>query len=217
MRCVHDSGIKVLPLGDVVRCINTKKPLPEKALALTFDDGFENFYDEAYPVLKEFGYPATVFLVTDFCGRDNQWPSQPAGIPQLSLLNWEQIRQMSKDSIEFGSHTMSHPDLSTLPLQEAENEIIGSKQAIKQHVKNEVFSFAYPYGKKNPESKSVVVREFRYACSTEMNFVTEDSDLHALPRIDMYYFSKNNFFRWIETALFPVYIGGRRLLRSIRY
>src|SRR5215472_13250041 len=84
MEWLRGTGIEVVPLERV-------KERPG-AVAITFDDGFRNFYEDAFPVLQDHRFPATVFIVTDFCGRQNNWPSQPASppVPRLPLMNWSE-------------------------------------------------------------------------------------------------------------------------------
>ena len=115
MRYLAESFFKVISLNDVVKCIQERRPFPPKSAVITFDDGFKNIYDEAYPVLKKFGFKATVFLVPRYCGRNNRWNGQPEGIPTLDLLGWDEIGEMVHNGVEFGAHTMSHPNLSMFP------------------------------------------------------------------------------------------------------
>ena len=74
MTVLVDSGYQIVSLNEVATCLHHQKPFPEKTAALTFDDGFQNFYEKAIPVLRKFGFPATVFLVAGWCGKENSWP-----------------------------------------------------------------------------------------------------------------------------------------------
>jgi peptidoglycan/xylan/chitin deacetylase (PgdA/CDA1 family) len=216
MQFLYDASFQIISLKEVVRQIEAGNALPERSVALTFDDGFENFYSEAYPLLKKFGFAASVFLVSGYCEKDNQWGGQPSMIPKLNLLSWEQIREMAGNGIEFGSHTVNHPDLTALSGKEAEEEIINSKSMMEDRIGSKVAFFAYPYGKMNANTKAIVAREFTGACSTKMEMATAGSDVYALPRIDMYYFSTNDLLRSMNTFVFPAYVRSRALLRRIR-
>jgi len=216
MKYLHDKHFNIIPLNEMVKCIYERQTVPPKSVVITFDDGFKNFYSTAYPILKEYGFTATVFLVPGYCGRNNQWDGQPKEIPVMDLLNWEEIMEMADNSIDFGAHTMDHVDLSKLMAEQAREEIVNSKQVIQKYLKKDVRLFAYPYGRLTKEIKDIVKNNFSGACSVKLDFASLKSDIHSLPRIDMYYFSKNNFFEYIDTPIFFAYITFRSILRSIR-
>lgn len=216
MQYLAKDSFNVISLGEVTKCICEKRPFPPRSVAITFDDGYKNVYDVAYPLLKKFGFKATVFLVAGYCGRSNQWKGQPKGIPTLDLLDWDEIIEMANDGMEFGAHTMSHPSLSGLTFEQAAREISDSKSTIQRCLDKDVLFFAYPYGHQSQEIKRLVKDEFYSACSTELDFVTLSSDIHSLPRIEMYYFSQNKFFNWMETIFFGPYIEFRKTLRTLR-
>ncbi|MDT8303935.1 MAG: polysaccharide deacetylase family protein [Sedimentisphaerales bacterium] len=216
MKYLHDKHFNVISLNKIVKCIYERQTFPPKSVVITFDDGVKNFYSTAYPVLKEYGFTATVFLVPGYCGRNNQWDGQPKEIPVMDLLNWEEIREMADNSIDFGAHTMNHANLSRLLADQAREEIVNSKQVIQKYLKKDVLLFAYPYGRLTNEIKDIVKNNFSGACSVKLDFVSLKSDIYTLPRIDMYYFSKNNIFEYIDTPIFYIYIVFRSILRSIR-
>ena len=83
MRLLHEGGFRVISMSDLVSSLQSGEELPGKSVVLTFDDGFESVYTNAFPVLQRYGFPATVFLVADYCGKTNDWPSQPGGIPSF--------------------------------------------------------------------------------------------------------------------------------------
>jgi peptidoglycan/xylan/chitin deacetylase (PgdA/CDA1 family) len=216
MQHLSDHSFQVLPVKLLAAHVREKRELPEKAVAITFDDGYENFYDSAYPVLREFGYTATVFVVSGYCGLNNRWKGQWDGVPDMHLMNWEQIEELSENGIDFGSHSAHHPDLSRLPAEAVQMEIIESKKMIEERTGKEVPVFCYPYGKYTVKTKSLVSNHYHAACSTEMDVVSAESDLYSLPRVDMYYFSRNNLFRKLGTSFLLGYIRYRKFLRAIR-
>ena len=216
MQYLKESSFNIISLCEVVTCIHENRLFPPRSVAITFDDGFKNIYDVAYPVLKEFGFKATVFLVSGYCGKNNQWEGQPGGIPAFDLMSWDEITKMADDGIDFGAHTVTHPDLLKLSVDNVTEEISNSKTMIQKHLQKDILLFAYPYGSRNEDIKKVVKDRFSGACSTELGFVTSKSDIYSLPRIDMYYFSKNNLLSWLKTPFFSHYIKFRSTLRSIR-
>ena len=128
--------------------------LPPKPIVITIDDGFKSTYTLAYPVLKKYDFPATLFLYTDFVEKNSY------------SLTWEEIREMARNDIEIGSHTLSHCNL--LKYQENENyetyldrvrrEIILSKEILESKMGGKVKHFAYPYGVYSPIIKDIVIQ-----------------------------------------------------------
>ena len=139
-----DFGFKVVPLREIVSFVAGDNH-DEKMVALTFDDGYQDFYDNAHPMLKKYGYPSTVFLVSDLVGKENLWDYENLGIGKR-LLDWDRIVELKDNGIIFGSHTKSHPFLSKLSLKELEDEIKGSKLFLEERFKEPVEFFCYPYG-----------------------------------------------------------------------
>jgi peptidoglycan/xylan/chitin deacetylase (PgdA/CDA1 family) len=126
-------------------------------VAITFDDGYEDSYRLAYPVLKRCGFPATVFPVSGCAGKANLWDrsGELAGRP---LLSWEQMREMAGGGISFGGHSRSHPDLAALPAELAQEEIAGSKADLEGALGRAASAFAFPFGSSSPEVQAAVER-----------------------------------------------------------
>ena len=216
MQILQDRQFNIIPLNNLVNLMRNRRPLPGRTAVITFGDGFKNFYLKAYPILQEFGYSATVFLVPEYIGKTSKWNTILRGMPVLDLLGWSQIKEMANKGIDFGAHSMTHESLAKLSLEEARQEIVKSKSAIEEHINHDVTIFCYPYGITNSQVKEIVQAEFQGACGTNMDFVSMHSDIYELPRIDMYYFSKNNYSKHIGTPLFSAYITFRNILRSIK-
>jgi peptidoglycan/xylan/chitin deacetylase (PgdA/CDA1 family) len=216
MKSLSASGYKVISLKELAKSlIENELPSP-KTLALTFDDGFQNFYTEAFPVLEEFGFKATVFIVTDFCDKTNDWAGNPPHIPPGRLLSWREIKELSECGIEIGTHTRTHPDLTRISIAEAEREIIESKAVIEDLLGAQVTTFAYPYGKFNTLVKQIVEKNFIAACSTNLGKVRRRSDFFSLERIDTYYLSNPKIFNSMSSNAFDRYIQFRRVLRDFK-
>ena len=216
MQFLRDRQFNIVSLKQLVTLILNKQPLPDKTVAITFDDGFANLYSVAYPILRSCGFTATIFLVPGYCGKNNQWPGQPEGIPTLDLLDWERIREMNDDGFDFGAHTMEHADLSTLPTERAREEIVSSKLIIQEHLGKSVEFFAYPYGTKNKEIEAMVRMNFHGACGTNLGFTNMNSNIYELPRIDMFYFSTNMLFKLVGSYRFSCFIAVRNMLRLLK-
>jgi len=146
MKWLRDNT-RVVPLGEIVAALASHSPLPERTVVLTFDDGFQDFYLSAAPLLHRWALPATVFLATGYCGRTNSWPGQPDWVSQQPLLSWEQIAELAMQGFSFGAHSVSHPVLTRLPVVEAQQEIMQCKSQIASHVAQPVEFFCYPYSR----------------------------------------------------------------------
>jgi len=179
-------GYCPIALDDFIEYTAGKKSLNPKSLVITLDDGYKDTYTHAYPILKEYGFPATVFLISNLIGRTNEW-AQERGFPRRDLLDWPQIREMATDGVFFGSHTLSHVPLTEVSRETMIREIRDSKKALEETLGKPVNFFAYPYGKLNQEVKSVVLQTgFRAACSADPGFNRKGTDPHILRRIDIY-------------------------------
>ncbi len=147
MRYLKTAGFEVVPLTDLAGLAREKNPA-KRLVALTFDDGYRDFYENAFPVLRNYGFPSTVFVVSDLVGKENIWDSAD-GKAMEKLLNWNEISRLSKEGVAFGSHTKSHPFLSKLSPTELEDEVAGSKSFLEERLQTQVESFCYPYGDYN--------------------------------------------------------------------
>jgi peptidoglycan/xylan/chitin deacetylase (PgdA/CDA1 family) len=147
------AGFKVLSLAEACRCLFEGAPMPERSVVITVDDGYDDFREHAWPALQEFGYPATVFLVSQLVGKQAAWLSNR---DQPSLMSAEAIRQLHREGADFGSHAMSHPRLSQLSPQAMREEIFGSKAALEDLLGEAVPDFCYPYGDYNAQARDLV-------------------------------------------------------------
>jgi peptidoglycan/xylan/chitin deacetylase (PgdA/CDA1 family) len=126
------------------QAINRDRELPGRAVMLTFDDGYLDFVEHVWPVLQQYGFPATVFLVADRVGGRAEWDAHH-GSP-ARLMDWPQIRHLAAQGISFGSHTLDHPYLTTLDTREIIRQGQCSREVIEQNIGTEVIAIAYPYG-----------------------------------------------------------------------
>jgi peptidoglycan/xylan/chitin deacetylase (PgdA/CDA1 family) len=108
-------------------------------MVITFDDGFQDFYANAFPILSRYCFSATMFLPTAHIGETTRT------FKGVECLTWRQVRELGAAGIEFGSHTVTHPKLKSLTLKDLQYEIQCSKDAIEQELDGAVSSFAYPY------------------------------------------------------------------------
>jgi peptidoglycan/xylan/chitin deacetylase (PgdA/CDA1 family) len=138
MRSLRHMGYKTLAPGAVVEGFRSAADLT-KTFVITFDDGYRDFVKEALPVLKECGFTATIYLATD------RIQDAPITFDGAEYLTWSEVRELSKEGMEFGSHTITHPILREQKPGEVRNELRRSKGIIEDKLGSPVVSFAYPY------------------------------------------------------------------------
>lgn len=148
-------GYRVLSLEQAYQGLFDGGTLPAQAVVLTFDDGYENFRQHAWPILEQHGFPATVFLVTQLLGRDSAWNDE--AYMRAPLMDAAAIRTLHAQGVNFGSHSLSHARLSTLSPDQQRAEIIDSKRMLEDLLGAPVPDFCYPYGDYDLRSRDLVV------------------------------------------------------------
>lgn len=215
MARLYERGYQTLSLLEMVDYLRRGKPFPERSFVITFDDGYQTVYDEAFPALQRYGMSAIVFLTVGEKGG-----TRPAGqLPSLngrSMLTWQQIREMHLWGMAFGAHTLTHPDMTHLPLDRLEAEVYDSKAIIEDALGAPIACFAYPYGRYDKRSRNIVRRHFACACSDRLGLITASSDSYAIERVDAYYLRTERLFAVMLTRWFPWYIRARSIPRRIR-
>jgi peptidoglycan/xylan/chitin deacetylase (PgdA/CDA1 family) len=215
MEWLHDHGYESITLSEISRCMAAGQNFPERSVALTFDDGYQSLYTEVFPVLQKYGFSATVFLVAGFCGKDNDWPGQPSMIPRMKLLTWEQIDEMARFGVEFGSHTFHHPRLDHLLSSALYDEIVLPKVVLEDYLGRPVTVFAYPYGRYTDRVKDMVSSSYEAACGTRLGLIKPNSDRYALERVEIKYLSHPWIFQRLFHAAFPYYLSARWVGRVV--
>ena len=170
MRWLKRNGYTTICTGDWLAWCLEGKPLPPRPVLLTFDDAYADLMQYAFPVLQEIGFTAIVFVVTGEIGGHNSW-DQKNGSAVLRCMSVDQIRHWSAKGIEFGAHTRTHSDLTTLPDAELEEEIEGSSRNLAEILGTTPLSFAYPSGEYNGLIRSRVEKSFQVAftCDEGLN------------------------------------------------
>lgn len=215
MSRLYENGYRTMSLPDAANFLREGKPFPERCFAITFDDGYQSVFDEAFPVLRQYGMSATVFLTV---GKKSE-SGHGGRLPSLEgrpMLSWNEIREMRYYGIAFGAHTLTHPDLTKLSFEQAEIEIYESKAIIEDALNTPVMSFAYPFGRYDDQSRRIAEKHFACACSDRLGLVTAGSDLYTLERVEAYYFRADRLFDIMLTGLFPWYIRAVNIPRQIR-
>lgn len=144
MKYLKDNGYTTLTLSELYDYLMKDTPIPEKSLVLTFDDGYVDNYKSAYPILKEYGFKGTVFVITSLIDKDD------------SYLTSEQIKEMQENGMDIESHTVNHEHLKDLNYEEQLSTLKDSKEFLENILNKEVRYIAYPYGEYNEDTLKAV-------------------------------------------------------------
>ncbi len=155
MRYLHKERYQCLSLNELLLLKAQKQPLAKKSFVLTFDDGYKDNFSNAYPIIKKYGFSATIFLVVDCLGQESNWQGA-TGKMAAPLMNWTEILEMQENGITFGSHTHSHARLPLLSTAEIVYEVQNSKRVLEKNLGREITLFSYPYEALDERSVPIV-------------------------------------------------------------
>jgi peptidoglycan/xylan/chitin deacetylase (PgdA/CDA1 family) len=173
-------------LEALVAGLRGQASLPERAVHVSFDDGFAGVLEHAAPVLQARAIPATLYAVSGRLGGTNDWMT-PRGYPERALLGAAQLRELAAAGLTIGSHTCSHARLTELSPQAVAQEVGDSRRALEDTLGRPVRHFAYPYGLTSAAVRQAVAEAgYDTACSTLSGFNRRGEDTLRLRRIDVF-------------------------------
>ena len=143
MEYLKKNDYSCISLESLVKAKITGEKLSERAFAITFDDGYSDNYEQAFPILQDYNFTATIFLVTSRVGNSVNW--EGVENQKFHLMTWEQALEMSNNGFHFGSHTHTHLDLTRYGQEDLNFELVHSKEILEQKLSVPVRMFAYPY------------------------------------------------------------------------
>jgi peptidoglycan/xylan/chitin deacetylase (PgdA/CDA1 family) len=145
MAYLSENGYATISPAEAAVELSDSAAASSKKVVVTFDDGFRDFYTDAFPLLERFGFRATVYLPTAYVGESR------ASFKGNPCLTWSEVRELQGRGIEFGSHTVTHPQLYDSKPEAIEEEVLRSRQTIERELGCVVDSFAYPYAFPEPD------------------------------------------------------------------
>lgn len=171
------SNYNIITLKEALQRI-ARKCLEGDELVITFDDGYEDNRTNAFPILNRYDATATIFIATGLI--DHQYLGQ-------KMLNKNQIRELSRNGIEIGSHTVTHPNLTTISKYQLKKELKQSKSELEDIIEEEVTSFSYPYGHYNEAVIDMCGKTgYKNGCTIFHDFYIELKKKYEIPRIVIY-------------------------------
>ncbi len=190
---IKRQGLKVITLTELEEQMNAHR-VEDGTVVLTFDDGRDDNYTNLFALLKKYKVPATIFSVTGFIGK-----IRPSSVRPNPMLSEDQMREMQLSGlVDFQPHTVTHPKLTKVSLDEVRKEVSESKEALEKMLDKPCAYFAYPYGRHSQEIKEVLQEcGIRLAASGLRGFVTPMTDRLALPRSEIKRSTSRNEFKSI--------------------
>ncbi|MDA8141393.1 MAG: polysaccharide deacetylase family protein [Desulfobacteraceae bacterium] len=151
MSYLKENGFTVITPEQLSEFLEYRAPLPKKSVLITVDDGYSSFFSVAFPILKKYGFSATIFVYVNYIGVSSK------------ALSWDQLRTLKAEGVTIGSHTIMHSDLSKQGqgesdqayLKRLEHEIVDSKKKIDARLEQDTLYFAYPFGRANDKAMAV--------------------------------------------------------------
>ncbi len=187
------------------------------AVAITFDDGFRNFATVAWPLLRDHDLPVTLFVPAAKVGGTNDWDGPGPAVPNLPLLDWDDLGALVRDGVGVGSHTRTHADLRGLPHDRLTAEVHQAAELLRRRLGARPRSFAYPFGEWDAAARNAVADEYDLACTTRLAMLqASGTDPYLLPRLDAYYFREPGRLESWGTLTFRLYVRARRVARAAR-
>jgi len=173
MAYIKDKGYNVISLDELADGIKNNRKFKHRTVVITIDDGYRDNFTYAYPILRKYNFPATIFIIANFI--DNK----------KDFMNWDEINAVSKDNISFGGHTKNHAYLPSIKEKAVLlDEIEGCKKFIKDKIGSPVDYFCYPTGGFTEEVKNLVKKAgYKGACTTNRGFVELNKDVYELKRV----------------------------------
>ena len=166
----------VVSLNEFQRARRENRPLPDRAVVLTFDDGFQDFATVVAPHLTRRNVPATVFVITDRA-YGNLPPNGE------SFLNWAEIRELAKSGLDIGSHTCAHLRLPDLSPPDVMRELSESQAAVRIHTEQAEVALSYPFGQTSQQiSRMASSAGYSCAIAADCGPNPQKLNLHALSR-----------------------------------
>lgn len=167
---LHHQNYHSLSLEEFYQALVNKASIPENPILLTFDDGYLDNYSAAWPILRQYGYTATFFIITNSVGP--------------GMMNWDQLNDLTSQRNSIGGHTVHHYDLTTLSTKQQKDELFLSKKELENHLGISVQALCFPSGRYNKTTLELMpTLGYRLGFTTKTGKVHLGDDLLTLKRL----------------------------------
>lgn len=186
MEWLAANNFQTITIGEMLQGFAQKKE--GNYCVISFDDGYHSIYRYAMPLLKQYGFCATLYLTTAPVGKDD---FSNTGINAKTLptndkpLNWQEIKEMQANGWSIEAHSVTHTDINKLTAAQLQFEMAESKKIIEQHLKQPVLHYAFPFGKYNVASLKIAAKIYQTASTVHAGLCSKRSNLHRLPRLEI--------------------------------
>ncbi|MEP7193818.1 MAG: polysaccharide deacetylase family protein [Actinomycetota bacterium] len=183
MAFIADAGYQAITISEAMALQDRRQQLPERAVVLTFDDGFDDFHTTALPILREYRLRATLYVTTGYVGRTGRWLADCDEQDRV-MIGWSQLREAAAEGVEIGAHSHTHPQLDRLEATRLADEIRRPKALLEDRLGVAVKSFAYPFGYWDRTTRRAVAKAgYDSACGVDDLPARTGRSRLALPRL----------------------------------
>lgn len=183
MKYLKDNGYTTLTLDELYDFLEKNVPIPKKSVVLTFDDGYKDNYENAYPILKKYGFKATIFVITNCIGTGE-------------YLTSDELKELQQNGIDIESHTINHEALNEISYDKQLETLKGSKESLEKLLNKKVKYIAYPYGKYNENTiKAAKAAGYKLAVTTNGKWSDKSDGIYTLDRVFISGFHDTNTFK----------------------
>ena len=193
IKYLHEHNYKFVTVSELINASRS-----DKVVAISFDDAYQSAYTHAYPILKEINTPATIYVITDYVGKDNRWDLNVGNI-LFQHISWEELQELADNGWEIGSHTLSHRDLRKLEINDIKREFVESKELLESKLDIVVKSISFPFGKfgrRELETAKAIGYVNSVVNYPIFNHFKEEHELFIVKRLGVYLWDTKIFFKF---------------------
>ena len=180
---LHREGYSILSLAQAIDFISDKQEVPQRAVLLTFDDGFADNVLTALPLLRDYGMTATLFLVSTYIGQKYDW--NPQARDNIRHLRWDELQSWLEAGCEIGGHTHTHSRMTGSSAREMLDAVLINKQIVEENLHTRLRAFSYPYGAHNQMAQDLVSKYYELAFSVDRGSWDPGVDRFAINRLEV--------------------------------